>query len=352
MKGKNRYVDALIDSGFKAIFGKPGYSEELLKGFLNTLYLGEPNFDPIKNVIFTNTIQNPVPVRGKTIIHDVICETDNGHRFILEMQRARKDDFLQRSTYYTCRGVTDQVNLTGEERPFKYKFLPVTSVYICNFMLNNLEKKLKSHFVFRDTETGHYLENGIRIAYVQLPMFDKSWEQCVDKFEQWIFLMKNMHRLNEFPAMSLKDEVFARLEKVANYANLTREEQAVYEADLRWVSEYDEEMATGRREALAQGLAEGREKGLMEGRAEGRAIGLAEGREKGLMEGRTEGREKGLMEGRAEGRKKGLAEGRAEEAAKIAVNLIKSGLDDQFISANTGLTLQVISDLRKSANKS
>lgn len=85
MHTKNRYIDALIDSGFKAIFGKPGYSEEILKGFLNTLYAGEPNFDPIKSVTFTNPIQDPVPVRGKTIIHDVICETDNGHKFILEM---------------------------------------------------------------------------------------------------------------------------------------------------------------------------------------------------------------------------------------------------------------------------
>ena len=30
--------------------------------------------------------------------------------------------------------------------------------------------------------------------------------------------MKNMHRLEEFSEMSLKDEGFARLEKVANYA--------------------------------------------------------------------------------------------------------------------------------------
>ena len=292
----------MIDSGFKAIFGKPGYSEEILKGFLNTLYKDEPNFEPIKNITFTKTIPEPLPVRGKTIIHDVICETDNGHRFIIEMQRARKDDFLQRSTYYTCRGVTDQVNLTENKRSFKYKFLPVTSVYICDFMLEELEKKLRSHFIFRDTETGHFFNNGIRTAFIQLPMFDKEWEDCDNKFEHWIFLMKNMHRLEQFPEMSLKDEVFARLEKVANYANLTREEQAVYEADLRWISEYDEEMATGRREAMAQGLAEGRAQGLSEARAEGRA----------------------------------------EEAAKIVLNLLAKGWDEEFISENTVLSIQEI----------
>lgn len=68
-----------------------------------------------------------------------------------------------------------------------------------------------------------------------------------------------MHRLEESSEMSLKDEVFARLEKVANYANLSPAEQGAYEANIRWISEYDKEMATGRREARAEGLAEGRD---------------------------------------------------------------------------------------------
>lgn len=266
---KIKYIDVLIDAGFKAVFGKPGSSEEILKGFLNDLYQGEPDFDPIKTVTFRNPIQDPVPVKGKMIVHDVICETDKGHKFILEMQRARKDDFLERSTYYTCRGVTEQINMAQSGRKFKYSFLPVTTVYICNFMMDWLERKLKSHFMFRDTRTGHFLNNGIRTCYVQLPMFNKDWAECDNKFEQWIFLMKNMHKLEEFPKMSLKDEVFARLEKVASYANLTPQEQAVYEADVRWMSEYDEEIATERRYAREEGLAEGRAEGRKEGRAEG-----------------------------------------------------------------------------------
>ena len=179
--------------------------------------------------------------------------------------------------------------------------------------------------MFRDTETGHFLNNGIRVAYVQLPEFDKTWEECENKFEQWIFLMKNMHRLEEFPETSLRDEVFARLEKVANYANLTREEQAVYEADLRWISEYDEEMATGRREAMAQGLAEGRAQGLEEGLAEGRA--------------------EGIIEGRAEGKAQGIA----EEAMRIAHNLLASGMEEEFISKNTGLSLEEIEKLKNNS---
>ena len=98
-----------------------------------------------------------------------------------------------------------------------------------------------------------------------------------------------MYKLEEFPATSLKDEIFARLERVANYANLSPEEQAVYEADLRWISEYDEEMASGKREARAQGLAEGR------------------------------------------------AEGREEEKWLMAENLVKLGVDLETISKASGI---------------
>ena len=53
-----------------------------------------------------------------------------------------------------------------------------------------------------------------------------------------------MYSLKEFPEVSRRDEIFSRLERVASYANLTEEERIDYEGDLRWMSEYEEEIAT------------------------------------------------------------------------------------------------------------
>src|SRR5579883_1874254 len=59
---------------------------------------------------------------------------------------------------------------------------------------------------------------------------------------------------------------------------------------------YQEWVARGKAEGLAEGLAEGKAEGLAEGLAEGKAEGLAEG----LAEGKAEGLAEGLAEGKAE----------------------------------------------------
>lgn len=276
-----KYIDPFTDTGFKIIFGRENQSEMVLAGFLNTLFENQPYFDRIVEVKYLNSERARDKERGKTIIHDVMCQTQNGHRFILEMQKGKKDDFLHRSTYYTCKGITDQINIASDQKGPKFKYLPVTSVYVCQFNVNGVEKKLVSHFMFKDVDTNFVLNNGIRTAYIQLPEFNKKWEECENKFEQWIFILKHMSQFEEFPVATRKDEVFSRLERVASYAALSEEDRIAYEADLKWASEYEEEIATAKREAAEEGRAEGRAEGIAEGRAEG----IAEGRAEGLAEG-------------------------------------------------------------------
>ena len=58
-------------------------------------------------------------------------------------------------------------------------------------------------------------------------------------------------------------------------------------------------------------------------------------------EGWEEGREKGLEEGRAEGRAEGII--------SVAKNMIAQGLDDNMISALTGLSVPEVEAIRKDA---
>lgn len=281
-----KYIDPFTDTGFKIIFGRENQSEIILAKFLNDLFEGEPGFEPVKSVKYINSERARVKEKGKTIIHDVICETVTGHRFILEMQKGKKDDFIYRSTYYTCRGVTDQISISSANSSIlKYNYLPVTSVFICQFDIDGLDKKLTSHFLFRESETQTVLTTHIRSAYIQLPQFNKEWEQCENNFDRWIYILKNMEKLKEFPLLTRKDKVFARLEQVASYAALAEEDRIAYEADLKWASEYEEELATAKRQAAR------------EGREEGRAQGIAEGRAEGIIEGKIESAKLMLADG-------------------------------------------------------
>ena len=56
-------------------------------------------------------------------------------------------------------------------------------------------------------------------------------------------------------------------------------------------------------------------------------------------------REEGEAKGRAEGRAEGEAIGRAEGVASVAVNLLRRGLDVDFVASATGLSVEKIREL-------
>ena len=271
-----RYIDPFTDTGFKIIFGKENQSELILKGFLNELFRGQPYFEEITELSYINNERARDHKEGKTIIHDIICTTNRGHRFIVEMQKELKDDFKYRSVYYLCRGVTDQVKIASKSKGKGFSFLPVVGVFICDFLITDMEKRLANHYMLNNVDDGKPLSSSLRCTYIQLPVFNKRWEECESKFDQWVYILKNMYKLEEFPEITRKDEVFSRLEEVASYAALTEEEKIAYEADLRWASEYEEEMRSAKRVAMEEGYKEGQQKGLEEGRAEGLAEGKLE----------------------------------------------------------------------------
>ena len=77
---------------------------------------------------------------------------------------------------------------------------------------------------------------------------------------------------------------------------------------------------------------------------------LSEMEEKRRAEGRAEGRAKGIKEGRAEGIKEGIKqgikEGKEDEKLEIAKNLLDV-LTDEIIAEKTGLSIDIVKDLRK-----
>ena len=122
-----------------------------------------------------------------------------------------------------------------------------------------------------------------------------------------------------------KQEIFARLEKIASQASLSPEERARYEEERKRYNDYFNTLESARKLGHMEGLEKGREEGL----------------EKGREEGLEEGREKGLKEGRAEGR----AEGEYEEKIRTVRNLKSYGIDIQIINQVTGLSIKEIEEL-------
>ena len=95
-----KFVDPFTDVGFKIVFGKENSSNEVLREFLNDLFDGQKDFDKIKELRYLNNERSKERLDDRSVIYDILCETENGHRFIVEMQRQSKPNFFGRAVYY------------------------------------------------------------------------------------------------------------------------------------------------------------------------------------------------------------------------------------------------------------
>ena len=102
------------------------------------------------------------------------------------------------------------------------------------------------------------------MVYVQLPVFNKSKEECVTNFDRWIYVLKNLKMMKTMTFEMEQDGVFARLAKVTSVAALSPEEQHQYYRDLKYKNDYIAGLEHQWNTGLQQGLQQGREEGLEE----------------------------------------------------------------------------------------
>lgn len=279
----SRFVDPFTDVGFKIVFGKENKSNEILRSFLNDLFHDQEDFDPIRTLRYLNNERSRERLDDRSVIYDILCETEQGHRFIVEMQRQSKPHFFGRAVYYVSRAIYEQ-GLKGankENDDWNYDVIPVVGVFFCDFYVKGLAHRLVQHLRLCDLATRQPVGNLMRYAFIQLPAFTKREEECHSEFDKWIYILKNMSTMQTIPFTSHRD-VFDRLARISSVAALTPEERLQYDYDIKKARDYKEEMRQAREEGLQKGIAEGIQKGIAEGRVEERLAIAAAMKEKGI----------------------------------------------------------------------
>ena len=298
---EERYISLLTDFGFKRIFGtKP--NKDLLINFLNSLFEG---FQVIKDVKYLNSEHVGDAFAERKAIFDVYCENERGEKFIVEMQNAYQKFFKDRSLFYSTYPIREQAPKSSD---WNFKLEHVYTVALLNYDMDEeaFDKDDISHEVgLLDKKTHKVFNDKLTFKYVEIAKFDKSEDELVSLYDKWLYVLKNLSRLDKRPA-TLKEKIFSKLFQEAEIAKFTPNELREYEDSLKAYRDIKNSLDT----ALEQGFERGMEKG--------HAKGLEEGRKKGLAEGRAKGR----------------AEGRAD----VAKMMLKRGLDIKMVAELTGLT--------------
>ena len=314
----------LTDFGFKRIFGTDP-NKELLINFLNSLFDGE---EVIKDVKYLNSENVGDVYTERKAIFDVYCENEQGEKFIVEMQNAYQTYFKDRSLFYSTFPIREQAP-KGSDWNFCLKKVYV--VALLNYKMSDeaFDSTDTIHTIaLMDTKTNKVFNAKLMFKYVEVGRFDKTDEELTSLSDKWMYVLKNLSRLDNRPS-SLREKIFTKLFDAAAIARFSPNELREYEDSLKAYRDIKNSLDTAKEE----GRAEGRE----EGRAEGREEGRAEVREEGRKEGRAEGRE----EGRAEGRE----EGRAEGIAMVAKMMYAKGIDVDVIASMTGMAIDKIKAL-------
>ena len=224
----SRFINPFTDFGFKLIMGRNS-DGEFLRDFLNELLAGTPGFERIARIDYDCSELSKERPEGRNVVYDILCTTENDHKFIVEMQNGPQPHFIDRSDFYVSRSVYAQ----GVRGRWNFKLYPVYFVALMNFTLPELDSRLVVTASLRDDQTFQPITSKKRYIYIQLPYFERRTpEECTTGFEMWIYTLKNLTNMEAIPFTGMKP-LFKRLENVASYANLGDKALAAYEADLQ-----------------------------------------------------------------------------------------------------------------------
>ena len=262
IEGRERYINPYTDFGFKKLFGTE-LNKDLLISFLNALFNDEKRI--IQDVQYLNAEQLGDGYGDRRAVFDVYCMTEDGSRFIVEMQKAEQEYFKDRSIYYATAPIREQ----APKGKWDYHLEGVYTIGVLNFVFPNNEYPADSYIhevKLKDTDDNHIFYDKLTFVYLEMPKFNKREDELVTMFDKWMFALRNLSRLLERPA-ALQERVFKRLFDQAEIAQFTPEERREYQESVKDYWDYYSTMKT----AHKKGKAEGRAEGLVEGEAKGRA---------------------------------------------------------------------------------
>ncbi|MBO7442909.1 MAG: PD-(D/E)XK nuclease family transposase [Paludibacteraceae bacterium] len=252
----SRYINFYTDFAFKKIFGTEE-NKDLLISFLNAL-LDLKGDGEIKDLTYLNSENLGEDIRERRAIYDVYCQTKGGDRFIVEMQKAKQDHFQDRSIYYSSFAIREQGQKGKKDNmPWDYCLSPVYVVGILNFEMNETNKsdRVISKVKLKDEDNKDFSDK-LNFIFVEMPKFRKTETELETFMDKWLYVIKNLYRLQDKPA-ALTEGIFKKLFEVAEIAAFSKNERYDYEENLKNYLDWFNVMRTVKNEGRAEGRAEG-----------------------------------------------------------------------------------------------
>jgi predicted transposase/invertase (TIGR01784 family) len=244
---KDKYIDPFTDFGFKKLFGEE-CNKDLLLDFLNELLHKKEG--KIVSLTYLKSEQLGRSEEDRKAIFDLYCENEKGEKFIVEMQKTKQTFFKDRALYYSTFPIVKQA-IPGN---WNYELKAVYTVAILDFVFDedkNALDKYRYDVMLTDIETHKIFYNKLKFVYLEMPKFNKEIDELETRFEKWMYVLKNLKRLDNIPD-KLREKIFEKIFEAAEVAKLSHEEYEQYIESFKTYRDWKNSIDTARDEGKAK----------------------------------------------------------------------------------------------------
>ncbi len=206
------------------------------------------NEQKITQLTFLKTENLGANETDRKAVFDLYCQNDKGEKFIVELQKARQKYFKDRSLYYASFAIQEQA-LKGD---WDYELQAVYTISIMDFKFDEQKEeahKFRHDVQLLDVETKKVFYNKLRFIYLEMPKFNKTIDELTTHYEKWLFILQNLSQLDKIPE-KLREKIFLKLFEAAEIAKFDTTEQRAYQDSLKYYRDWKNVMDTAIEKAL------------------------------------------------------------------------------------------------------
>lgn len=256
----SKFLDPKNDVAFKKIFGTEK-NKDILIHFLNDMLVFKEK-NPIQEVTFLKTIQDPDIAAKKTSIVDILCKDGEGNSYIVEMQVAKTKGFEKRAQY-ASKAYSGQINQGRDYSTLK----EVIFLAIADFVMFPDKVHYKSDHIILDKETHENDLKDFSFTFLELEKFTKTKEEISTLIEKWAYFFKHADETTEADLKEIigQDFIIQKAYEELNRFYWNEDELSAYEAVIKKESDYIASMGQKYDEGFSKGKDQGKNEGILEG---------------------------------------------------------------------------------------
>jgi len=255
---KEKYINPFTDYGFKRLFGEEP-NKDLLLDFLNELLKEEQG--TITELTYLKNEKLGVTELNRKAIFDLYCTNEKGERFIVELQKTKQKFFKDRTIYYSTFPIQDQAKVGSD---WDFRLEKIYTIAILDFEFDE-DKQYPNKFRYdvklTELELKEVFSDKLNFIYLEMPKFNKQIDELETRFDKWLYLIKNLHKLDRIPE-KLKESIFLKLFETAEIAKFSLQEYQDYESSLKYYRDLKNSLDTAREERTIEIVKKGLKEGV------------------------------------------------------------------------------------------